>query len=66
MTFLITESIIKFTDDLSAKNIIILFVSVLIFIAVSIISGIVAYKIKIKKLRQNQKEKENTDKTDKG
>lgn len=44
----------------------VIFISVIIFIAVSIISGIIAYKIKVKKLRQNQKENENNDRNDKG
>lgn len=66
MTFPITESIIKFADNSTSANSFILIVPVFIFIAVSIISGILTYKIKIKKIRTNQKENENADKTDKG
>ena len=62
MTFPITESIIKSADDLISANNFILIVPVLIFIAVSIISGILTYKIKTKNLKKNQTEKENADK----
>lgn len=65
MTFQITESIIKSADDLISSNSFILIVPVFIFIVVSIVSGILTYKIKTKNLRKNQTEKENADKTGK-
>ncbi len=62
MTFPTTDSIYLFAVGLSEKpdTLLIIAVSVVIFIAVSVISGILAYKLKLKKIRQNkEKDDEN-------
>lgn len=61
MTCPTTDSMYLLTVSSSGKSdmLIIIIISVIIFIAVSVISGIVAYKLKLRKLRQN-KENENS------
>lgn len=54
MTLQITNSLLSLNDS------IVIFISVCIFIAVSLICGIITYKIKIKQIRQNnEKDKDN-------
>ena len=60
MTFPITDlsAIIRFAEK--PNTIFIVVICVLIFIAVSVITGIIAYKLKIRKIRQNhEKDNEN-------
>lgn len=62
MTFPTTDSISLFAVSLSEKpdTLLIIVISVVIFIAVSVISGILAYKLKLRKIRQNkEKDDEN-------